>query len=103
MIKNKSLKARPQQSAKKSSGFKPAKALKSGFALIATISIMVLLVMVALAMLTLSTVELKSAANGTAMDEARANARLALIMAIGELQANTVLVALDRKCGEPTR
>ena len=68
-----------------------ARHLKSGFALIATISIMVLLVMVALAMLTLSTVELKSAANGNAMEIARSNARMALIMAIGELQAKAGL------------
>ena len=58
----------------------------SGFALIATISVMVLLVMVALAMLSLSTIELRASRQGDAMAEARANARLALMMAIGELQ-----------------
>ena len=61
-------------------------AVKSGFALIATISVMVLLVMIALAMLSLSTIELRSAQNGKAMAEAQANARLALMLAIGELQ-----------------
>ena len=59
-----------------------------GFALIATISVMVLLVMIALAMLSLSTIELRSSRNDQAMAEARANARLALMMAIGELQKN---------------
>ncbi len=57
-----------------------------GFALVATISVMVLLVMMALAMLGLSTLELRSSQNNRAMAEAQANARLALLMAIGELQ-----------------
>ena len=43
-----------------------------GFALIATISVMVLLVMIALAMLSLSTIELRSSRNGGAMAEAQA-------------------------------
>ncbi|MEJ6570749.1 MAG: hypothetical protein QNL01_01865 [Akkermansiaceae bacterium] len=59
---------------------------RPGFALIATISVMVLLVMIALAMLSLSTIELRSARQGDAMVKARANARLALMLAIGELQ-----------------
>ena len=61
-------------------------AVKSGFALIATISVMVLLVMIALAMLSLSTIESRSSQNGRAMAEAQGNARMALMLAIGELQ-----------------
>ncbi len=58
----------------------------SGFALIATISVMVLLVMVALAMLSLATIETRSSGHNDAMNTARANARMALMLAIGELQ-----------------
>ena len=61
--------------------------LDAGFALIATISVMVLLVMIAVAMLTLSSVELRSARAGKGMEEAKSNARLALMLAISELQA----------------
>ncbi len=59
--------------------------MESGFALIATISVMVLLVMIALAMLSLSTIELRASQNGRAMAEAQANARMALMRALGEL------------------
>lgn len=59
-----------------------------GFALVATIAVMVLLVMIALAMLSLSTIELRSSQQGQAMQDARANARMALMLAIGELQKN---------------
>ena len=55
----------------------------AGFALIATISVMVLLVMIALAMLSLSTIELRSGQNAKVMGEAKANARLALMLALG--------------------
>lgn len=57
-----------------------------GFALIATISVMVLLVMIALAMLSLSSIELRAKSATDARQEARANARMALMIAIGELQ-----------------
>lgn len=58
----------------------------SGFALIATVSVMTLLALVALAMLGLSSVELRSSRQSKAMTEARANARMALMIALGELQ-----------------
>ncbi|MEO1857738.1 MAG: hypothetical protein ABGY95_10310, partial [Rubritalea sp.] len=60
--------------------------IPAGFALIASITIMVLLVLIALAMLNLSVVELRGSKNGLVLGAARANARMALMIAIGELQ-----------------
>lgn len=48
---------------------------------------MVLLLIIALAMMSLSTSETRGSQNGSAIAEAQANARLALMMAIGELQS----------------
>ncbi|MGB0993927.1 MAG: hypothetical protein ACPG32_15845, partial [Akkermansiaceae bacterium] len=59
---------------------------RKGFALVATISVMVLLVMIALAMLSLSALELRSSRNQDAMAVAQANARMSLMLALGELQ-----------------
>jgi len=59
---------------------------RQGFALIATISVMVLLVMIALAMLSLSTIEMRQASRSSYQQEAQANARMALMIAIGQLQ-----------------
>jgi type II secretory pathway pseudopilin PulG len=57
-----------------------------GFALISTILLMALLAVIAVGFLSLSAVTLRSSQHDTAMSQARANARTALMIAIGELQ-----------------
>jgi hypothetical protein len=64
----------------------PASAKQAGFTLIITISLLVLLTLVAIGLLSLSSVSLRSASRGDAAQVARANARMALLMAIGQLQ-----------------
>lgn len=57
-----------------------------GFTLVITVSLMMVLSLLAVAMLGLSSVSLRSSGRGEAQSLARANARLALILALGELQ-----------------
>jgi hypothetical protein len=59
---------------------------RRGFALVVTLSLMVLLTLLAVGLLSLSAVSLRSGSRAAAQAEARANARLALLLAIGELQ-----------------
>lgn len=59
---------------------------RPGFALVVTLSLMILLTVVAVGMLTLATISLRSGTRTAAMAEARQNARLALMVALGELQ-----------------
>jgi hypothetical protein len=57
-----------------------------GFALVATLLLLVLLALLAVGMLSLSVVTLRTTTQSTAHAEARDNARIALTIAIGELQ-----------------
>ena len=57
-----------------------------GFALIATILLMVLLAIITVGTLSLSVVTLRTGTQDSAQARARANARMALMIAIGELQ-----------------
>jgi hypothetical protein len=61
-------------------------ASRKGFALIVTLSLMILLTVIAVGLLSLATISLRSSSQGEAMATARANARLGLMLAIGELQ-----------------
>ncbi len=57
-----------------------------GFALVISLTLMVLLTVVAVGLLTLSSISIRSSTQGEAMQMARSNARMALSLAIGQLQ-----------------
>lgn len=57
-----------------------------GFALIVTLSLMILLTVIAVGLLTLSSVSLRASNQGASMKVAQANARVALMLALNELQ-----------------
>ena len=59
---------------------------RRGFALITVLSLLVLLLVVTVGILSLSSISLRGGVHRDAAAVARANARLALMMAIGELQ-----------------
>lgn len=64
----------------------PSKKRVSGFALIATLLLLILLLILAVGIQSVSAISLRSSKQSDAMLEAKANAHMALMMAIGELQ-----------------
>lgn len=64
-------------------------AYPEGFALVVTLSLMILLTVIAVGLLSLSAISLRSSATGEARARATANARMAVMLAIGELQKET--------------
>jgi hypothetical protein len=64
----------------------PTKNQTRGFALVVTISMMILLTVIAIGLLTLSGISLRTSSAGSARKTAEANARMALMLALGELQ-----------------
>ncbi len=71
----------------------------AGFALVITLSLLVLLTVVAVGLLSLSAISMRAGAQGAAQAEARANARLAMMLALGELQQ---LMGPDRNITAPS-
>ena len=62
------------------------KPVERGFALIVTLSLMILLTVIAVGLLGLSSISLRASSQGEAMATARNNARLGMMLALGELQ-----------------
>ncbi|MCX6877763.1 MAG: hypothetical protein NTW21_28720 [Verrucomicrobia bacterium] len=66
--------------------FQSARGFHRGFALVVTLSLMILLTIIAVGLLTLAAVALRTSGESEALATARANARLALMLALGDLQ-----------------
>jgi hypothetical protein len=64
----------------------PDRSRPRGFALVITLSLMVLLTILSVGLLSLSAVQMRASSQQLTQGEARANARMALVIAIGELQ-----------------
>ena len=72
---------------------------RSGFALVITLSLMILLTVLAVGLLTISSISLRTTSRGLAMAEAQANARLGLMLAIGEVQKS---MGIDQRISAPS-
>ncbi len=65
---------------------RPACRCARGFALVVTLSLMILLTVIAVGLLSLSSIALRQASASSDREEAMANARLSLMLALGDLQ-----------------
>jgi truncated hemoglobin YjbI len=70
-----------------------------GFALIVTLSLMILLTVIAVGLLTLSSISLRTSTQNEPLATARANARLGLMLAIGEVQKS---MGIDQRISAPS-
>lgn len=66
---------------------------KPGFVLVVVLSLMILLTIIAVGLLGLSAIELRSSTVGQNQASARANARMAMMLALGELLKSSVRTA----------
>lgn len=73
---------------------------QNGFALVVTLSLMILLTVIAVGLLGLSSVSLRSSSSSSALAEARANARVSMMMALSQLQ---LLAGQDTRVTAPSR
>ncbi|MES2661073.1 MAG: hypothetical protein V4689_20795 [Verrucomicrobiota bacterium] len=64
----------------------PKRSSPRGFALVVTLSLMILLTVIAVGLLTLSSISLRTTGQSSDIATAKANARMALMLAMGELQ-----------------
>lgn len=71
-----------------------------GFALVVTLSLMILLTIIAVGLLSLSSISLRASSRADLQQQARQNARLALNLAIGQLQTYT---GPDQRISAPAR
>jgi type II secretory pathway pseudopilin PulG len=70
-----------------------------GFTLVVTISLLILLVILAVGLLSLSSISLRSSARSVYLQQAQANARMAMMMALGDLQTE---LGPDRRINCPS-